>query len=70
MVIIIPQISYYVINHALNGGKTMDILNKVKRYREEEEQAKMGRYICGIFSYCEGKTRSCPNGTFTCIQYD
>ncbi|MEY9978904.1 serine protein kinase [Lysinibacillus sp. RC79] len=32
--------SYYVINQALNGGKAINILDKVKSYREEENQLK------------------------------
>lgn len=38
--IIIHPFSYYVINQALNGGKTIDILRKVKNYREEEDRLK------------------------------
>ncbi len=33
-------ISYYVINQALNGGKAINILNKVMSYREEENRLK------------------------------
>lgn len=32
--------SYYVINQALNGGKAINILDKVKSYREEENRLK------------------------------
>ncbi|MEE3809305.1 MULTISPECIES: PrkA family serine protein kinase [Lysinibacillus] len=32
--------SYYVINQALNGGKAINILDKVKNYREEENRLK------------------------------
>lgn len=32
--------SYYVINQALNGGKAINILDKVKNYREEEDRLK------------------------------
>ncbi len=38
--IIMSLISYYVINQALNGGKAINILNKVKSYREEENRLK------------------------------
>ena len=38
--IIMSLISYYVINQALNGGKAIKILNKVKSYREEENRLK------------------------------
>ncbi|MDP1415671.1 PrkA family serine protein kinase [Lysinibacillus capsici] len=35
-----PLTSYYVINQALNGGKAINILDKVKNYREEENRLK------------------------------
>ncbi|TDX97828.1 UNVERIFIED_CONTAM: putative serine protein kinase PrkA [Lysinibacillus xylanilyticus] len=35
-----PFPSYYVINQALNGGKAINILDKVKSYREEENRLK------------------------------
>jgi len=35
-----PLTSYYVINQALNGGKAINILDKVKSYREEENRLK------------------------------
>ena len=38
--IIMPLTSYYVINQALNGGKAINILDKVKNYREEENRLK------------------------------
>jgi len=38
--IIISFPSYYVINQALNGGKAINILDKVKSYREEENRLK------------------------------
>lgn len=38
--IIMPFPSYYVINQALNGGKAINILDKVKSYREEENRLK------------------------------
>ncbi|MEG0259868.1 MAG: protein prkA, partial [Lysinibacillus sp.] len=34
------RISYYVIKIALNGGKIIDILKKVKSYRDEENRLK------------------------------
>ncbi len=40
MGIIMSLISYYVINQALNGGKAINILNKVMSYREEENRLK------------------------------
>ncbi len=40
MGIIISFPSYYVINQALNGGKAINILDKVKSYREEENRLK------------------------------
>ncbi len=40
MGIIMPLTSYYVINQALNGGKAINILDKVKNYREEENRLK------------------------------
>lgn len=38
--IIMSFTSYYVINQALNGGKAINILDKVKSYREEENRLK------------------------------
>jgi len=38
--IIMSFTSYYVINQALNGGKAINILDKVKNYREEENRLK------------------------------
>jgi len=38
--IIMSFTSYYVINQALNGGKAINILDKVKSYREEEDRLK------------------------------
>lgn len=38
--IIISPISYYVIKITLNGGMTINILDKVKNYREEENRLK------------------------------
>lgn len=40
MGIIMSFPSYYVINQALNGGKAINILDKVKSYREEENRLK------------------------------
>ncbi len=40
MGIIMSFTSYYVINQALNGGKAINILDKVKNYREEENRLK------------------------------
>ncbi len=40
MGIIMSLTSYYVINQALNGGKAINILDKVKSYREEENRLK------------------------------
>ncbi|SCZ04941.1 putative serine protein kinase, PrkA [Lysinibacillus sp. TC-37] len=40
MGIIMRLTSYYVINQALNGGKAINILDKVKNYREEENRLK------------------------------
>ncbi len=40
MGIIMSFPSYYVINQALNGGKAINILDKVKNYREEENRLK------------------------------
>lgn len=38
--IIIFLLSYYVRKQALNGGKAIDILNKLRSYREEEDRLK------------------------------
>ena len=37
--IIFLLLSYYDRKQALNGGKAIDILNKIRNYREEEDRS-------------------------------